>query len=137
MVLARVRIAIQVLENYHRVGLRMVADDLAGKHEGGNKEPVARRALGGGERALRRCSRNNDAYVTLSDSRVRCKSYAMKWSSGAWGLLSGSWCRLVGAREEVRDEPGGQTRYPLTAVKGSLASLLAMRKKFTYFSLSS
>ena len=46
------------------------------------------------------------------------------------GLLACSWRRLVGAREEVRDEPGSQARHPLMAVKGILAGLLAVRIKF-------
>ena len=39
-------------ESLGLVRVSVVADDLAGKHEGGNEEPVARRALGGGEARL-------------------------------------------------------------------------------------
>ena len=36
--------------------------------------------LAAGKRALRRCKRNSDTYVTLSGKRVWCNAYALKLS---------------------------------------------------------
>ena len=76
--------------------------------------------LAAGKRALRHCSRNNDAYVKFSGSRGRCKSYAMKWSSRAWG----SGRRQVGAREEVRNEPVVCCLEPDTTFRGGTGSAM-------------
>ena len=88
------------------------------------EEPLAT-----GKHTLRRCKRNSDVYVTLSGRRVRCKVYAMKWSSRAGAYFAGvSIVWLI--REEVRDEPGGQARHLLTAVKGIAADLWTVRTNF-------